>query len=36
MTGRQLASEIPFYHLKNLPNREVTDLTLETIMNDEM
>ena len=32
----QLASEIPFYHLKNLPNREVTDLTLETIMNDEM
>ena len=34
--GGQLASEIPFYHLKNLPNREVTDLTLETIMNDEM
>ena len=36
MTRGQLASEIPFYHLKNLPNKEVTDLTLETIMNDEM
>ena len=32
----QLATEIPFYHLKNLPNREATDLTLETIMNDGM
>lgn len=32
----QLASEIPFYHLKNLPNKEATDLTLETIMNDGM
>ena len=32
----QLASEVPFYHLKNLPNKEVTDLTLETIMNDGM
>ena len=27
----QLASEMPFYHLKNLPNREATDLTCETI-----
>ena len=27
----QLASEIPFYHLKNLPNREATELTCETI-----
>ena len=32
----QLATEVPFYHLKNLPNREATDLTLETIMNDGM
>ena len=32
----QLATEIPFYHLKNLPNKEATDLTLETIMNDGM
>ena len=32
----QLASEIPFYHLKNLPNKEATELTLETIMNDGM
>lgn len=32
----QLASEIPFYHLRNLPNKEATDLTLETIMNDGM
>ncbi len=32
----QLATEIPFYHLKNLPNKEATELTLETIMNDEM
>ena len=31
-----LATEIPFYHLKNLPNKEATDLTLETIMNDGM
>ncbi|MBR1543213.1 MAG: hypothetical protein IJ628_11470 [Bacteroidaceae bacterium] len=27
----QLASEIPFYHLKNLPNREATVLTREVI-----
>ena len=27
----QLASEMPFYHLKNLPNREATELTRETI-----
>ena len=27
----QLATEIPFYHLKNLPNREATDLTRKTI-----
>lgn len=27
----QLASEIPFYHLKNLPNREATELTRQTI-----
>ena len=27
----QLASEIPFYHLKNLPNREATELTREVI-----
>jgi hypothetical protein len=27
----QLATEIPFYHLKNLPNREATELTLEII-----
>ena len=27
----QLATEIPFYHLKNLPNREATELTRETI-----
>ena len=27
----QLASEVPFYHLKNLPNREATELTRETI-----
>ena len=26
-----LATEIPFYHLKNLPNREATDLTRKTI-----
>jgi hypothetical protein len=32
----QLATEIPFYHLKNLPNKEATELTLETIMNDGM
>ena len=32
----QLATEIPFYHLKDLPNKEATDLTLETIMNDGM
>jgi len=30
LMGR-LASEIPFYHLKNLPNREATELTRETI-----
>ena len=28
---RLLADEIPFYHLKNLPNREATELTRETI-----
>ena len=27
----QLATEIPFYHLKNLPNREATELTRATI-----
>ena len=27
----QLATEIPFYHLKNLPNREATELTRNTI-----
>ena len=27
----QLATEIPFYHLKNLPNREATELTCKTI-----
>ena len=27
----QLASEIPFYHLKNLPNQEATELTREVI-----
>jgi len=27
----QLASEIPFYHLKNLPNKEATELTCKTI-----
>ena len=27
----QLATEIPFYHLKNLPNREATELTREVI-----
>lgn len=27
----QLASEVPFYHLKNLPNREATELTRKTI-----
>ena len=27
----QLATEIPFYHLKNLPNKEATDLTREVI-----
>ena len=32
----QLATEIPFYHLRNLPNKEATELTLETIMNDGM
>ena len=26
-----LATEIPFYHLKNLPNKEATELTRETI-----
>ena len=36
MTGGQLASEIPFYHLKNLPNKEATELTRNTIMNDGM
>jgi len=30
LMGR-LATEIPFYHLKNLPNREATELTRETI-----
>ena len=29
----QLATEIPFYHLKNLPNKEATILTYETVMN---
>ena len=32
----QLASEMPFYHLKNLPNREATDLTCETICETEI
>ena len=27
----QLATEIPFYHLRNLPNKEATELTRETI-----
>ena len=27
----QLATEIPFYHLKNLPNKEATELTRNTI-----
>ena len=27
----QLATEIPFYHLKNLPNKEATELTREMI-----
>jgi len=27
----QLATEIPFYHLKNLPNAAATILTYETI-----
>ena len=27
----QLATEVPFYYLKNLPNREATELTRETI-----
>jgi hypothetical protein len=27
----QLATEIPFYHLKNLPNKEATELTHKTI-----
>ena len=27
----QLATEIPFYHLKNLPNKEATELTCKTI-----
>ena len=27
----QLADEIPFYHLKNLPNKEATELTRKTI-----
>ena len=27
----QLASEVPFYHLKNLPNREATELTRAVI-----
>ena len=26
-----LADELPFYHLKNLPNREATELTCKTI-----
>jgi hypothetical protein len=30
MMGR-LATEIPFYHLKNLPNKEATELTRATI-----
>ena len=29
----QLATEIPFYHLKNLPNKEATELTYKTITN---
>lgn len=28
----QLADEIPFYHLKNLPNKEATELTWKTIL----
>ena len=32
----QLASEVPFYHLKNLPNREATELTRETICETEI
>ena len=28
----QLATEVPFYHLKNLPNREATELTWKTIL----
>ena len=27
----QLATEVPFYHLKNLPNKEATELTWEAI-----
>ena len=27
----QLATEIPFYHLKNLPNKEATELTWEMV-----
>ena len=34
LMGR-LATEIPFYHLKNLPNKEATELTWETIKNYE-
>ena len=31
----QLATEIPFYHLRNLPNKEATELTWEAIMNHQ-
>jgi hypothetical protein len=31
----QLASEVPFYHLKNLPNREATELTRAAITNNK-
>lgn len=27
----QLATEIPFYHLKNLPNKEATELTRDCV-----
>ena len=30
----QLATEIPFYHLKCLPNKEATELTREVICED--
>jgi len=30
MMGK-LATDIPFYHLKNLPNKEATELTKEAI-----